>query len=314
MNDLKTLEGLEKLERLIRDGIQRSEDLIKQAYRVEEVQQLLEAMRESRVSLEQSIQQAEKCLAQVPDLEIKTSLAQQDLKDLENKSKVLTEQSIKLERSINSLTTLSSDAIADLDQHNQDRERISQDISNLKTQFHQEHNLLLANQKIGLENQEKILRIREELVKTDLFQQLQNNQGQLIGNLESKVSAHENQVKVIESKLPSFIKVEDGLKEVGFLAETVDDLKLQIISMEKAIQKRVDERHQRLTKQCLILGGMTAIATAGLAILGQWYINQTHNQPLPTSTVLSILSEGNQSNPAANDDDAQQAAPGNLFL
>jgi chromosome segregation ATPase len=271
-------------------------------------------MTESRVSLEQSIQQAEKCLAQVPDLETKISLAQKDLKDLENKSNVLAEQSRKLEREIASLTTLSSGAIADIDQHSQDRDRISQDISNLKIQFHQENNLLLANQKISLENQEEILRIREAFVRTDLFQQIQDGQSQLIGNLESRVSAHGNQVKLIESRLSSFIRVEDGLKEMRSLAATVDDLKLQILSMEKAIQKRVDERHKKLTKQCLFFGGMTAIAAAGLAILGQWYMNQTRNQPLPTPTALSSLSEGNQSHSTTDDDNALQAPPGDLFL
>ena len=75
MNDLETVQGLEKLETLIQDGIGRAENLVQQAYQVDEVRQLLREMQENRASLQVTNEQAELLSSLSLALEPKIDLA-----------------------------------------------------------------------------------------------------------------------------------------------------------------------------------------------------------------------------------------------
>lgn len=92
MNDLETLQGLEKLELLIHAGIERGEHLVQQACRVDEVKQLLQAMQQQQASLTAATEQAELLSAQVLDLETTMALLHNNRQTLEKQYHTLARQ------------------------------------------------------------------------------------------------------------------------------------------------------------------------------------------------------------------------------
>lgn len=282
MNDLETLQGLEKLETLIRDGIERGEHLVQQACRVDEIAQLLQEMQEQRASLHATSEQAGLLSSHILDLEPVIALVQHNVQTLERQYHTLTTQAEALDQNIQDISA----QVAEINQSAQEYKRVIQQLAGLTTQLKQEQSARLANH-------HAIQQVRTELVKLSRIsdtnnsnlRQLQSEQARLIKELETQIAAQADQITIVGVQLASLSngEIESRLKSLETLPQDIAQLRSHVQAVETSLREDSDVSHKHLAHRYQILVVLSAIAAAGLAVLGQWYINRGEKQPLPTS-------------------------------
>ena len=276
MNDLETLKGLEKLERLIRDGIERGEDLVRQAYRTEEVQQILQEMQESHSSLVQANQYIESLAPQVKELDKEIELAKKNLQVLDGKHSDISDRSISLEAKIQDLDAQITVAVTALDRTLEDRDKFRQELADFRNQLQAEKTAFLKAQETRLQQLQVDIdnSIQSQKDNYNTNQNLHDERKRQIDELAAQVSDRADRTNQLEDHLNSFIHddLDNRLKTVETL---VDD-------KEQAILESVYRCLERQARKYQILAAIAAIAAALLASLGQWHFRQNDNQTLPT--------------------------------
>ncbi|ABW28878.1 DUF3632 domain-containing protein [Acaryochloris marina] len=287
MNDLETLQGLEKLELLIHTGIERGEHLVQQACRVDEVKQLLQAMQQQQASLTAATEQAELLSAQVLDLETTMALLHNNRQTLEQQYHTLARQVETCSQSIQAVST----QIAGIDQATQQHESIMQVLTQLKQQVQQDKQARSDQDQNIQQLQIDMAHLRQTSdTQNSHWQQQQSEQIQLVHTLEAQLTRQGDQLARLVTQIEAFKyeAVEYRLESLETLSPNIAQLKSQIQAVEHRLRQDMEASQKRLAQRYRILVVVSVIAIAGLVLWGQWYFRRTDKRSSsPSQSLIS---------------------------